>query len=478
MLPVKNDILIPQDGLSEHERKTVTAIEQALNQLRQNPGIGTRDELKTFIDESVKGDKDALTAALADIKAAKSEAEEMKVLSDQLQAQLRRMQANGYSSLKDSSGNYRGKFSCPEEAKLFGLLLMNHAMSNCTQRAELSPVRERVTKAIEKAGHEMIYVSEANGKRIEKTQTTGSQAAGSMLVTTEMTPSMIKLFEEYGIFEADAAHVPMGAGATIQPKMDTLMTLYVPGEGVAATITDPTIGGITLIPKTIMGLVAYSMELDEDSAIALGELYGDWIARSYGYYGDLCGFLGDGSSTYFGYRGLAGAIRAVDATIANIKSVVVGSGNAYSELVYGDFTAMAGKLPQFADNDRTRAYMHKYFYYTVFVRAALAAGTGHAQEVILGSSMRQKLAMGYPVRFAQVMPKAEANSQHCATLADLSMAAQFGTRGALELAQSDQRYFDQGLIAVRTRRRVAINAHGVGDTTKEGPAIALYTAAS
>jgi HK97 family phage major capsid protein len=471
-------ITIPTDGLSEKEVKTVQSIQKALNDARK--GLATAEEVRTFIDERVTDDKAALAAAQTELKIVRSEVDEFKAAADQMQNQLRRMQANNYASLKGVDGRYRGHFSCPEEAKTFGLLLMAHATSApaCMSNIELTCKRERIMKAIDKLGTEMIYVEEQTGKRIIKTSTTGSQASGSLLMTTEMIPSLITLFEEYGVFEADAAHVPMASGSTIQPKMDALMTLYCPGEGTAPTVTDPTIGAVMMVAREILGLIAYSMALDEDSAIALAELYAPWIARSYAYYTDLIGFLGDGTSTYFGMRGIAGAMAAVDSTIGNRKGVVVGSGNAYSEIVYSDFEAMAGKLPQFADNERTRAYMHKYFYYTVFVRAALAAGTGHAQEVILGTAQRQKLMLGYPTRFVQVMPKAEANSQHCCTLGDLSLGCQFGTRGALEVATSDQRYFDTGLIAVRTRRRIFCNAHGVGDTSKEGPLIALYTAAS
>jgi HK97 family phage major capsid protein len=355
---------------------------------------------------------------------------------------------------------------------------MAASMTAGLSRPEIAVKHARIMKSLEKMGVELIAVEDKTGNRIEKAASAASQAAGSLLVTSEMAPGLIMLLEQYGKFRAHAQHVPMGAGSTLTPKIDSLLTMYVPGEGVAPTVSDPTVGAVNLIAKALTGLFAYSMELDEDSAVAMGELYGDLAARSAAYYEDLCGFLGDGSSTYFGFRGIAGAMRAVDATIANIKSVVVGSGNAYSEFVYSDFEKMAGLLPDYADNERTRMLMHKYFYYTVFVRAALAAGTGHAQEVILGSAQRQKLAMGYPVEFVQVMPKSEANSQHCATLGDLSLGCQFGTRGVMEFAQSEHRYFDQGLIAARVRERIAINAHGVGDTTKEGPMIALYTAAS
>ena len=230
-------------------------------------------------------------------------------------------------------------------------------------------------------------------------------------------------------------------------------------------------------PTFLIALTANSIELEEDSLVALGELLADLFTRSFAYYEDLCGFLGDGTSTYFGFKGITGALLAVDATIANIKSLVVGTGNAYSELVLGDFNKVQGTLPEFAAGN-AKWYEHRYFYYTVFVALALAAGGTHASEVIMGAGQLQKLQLGAPVEFTQVMPKAEANSQICSILGDLSMGAYLGVRGGLEFAASSDRYFEKGLIAVRGRDRVAINVHGVGDTTNAGPICGLITAAA
>ena len=270
----------------------------------------------------------------------------------------------------------------------------------------------------------------------------------------------------------------MGAGSTLQPKTDSLLTLYCPGEGGTITASDPSIAVITHTLKTLCALTAYSMELDEDSAVELGELLAFILVRSYGYGIDKIGFLGDGTSTYFGMRGITGALRDVDATIANIKSLVVGSGNAYSELVIGDFNKVVGTLPDFADDGFAKWYVHRYFYYTVMVALALAASGATASEVILGAGQRQKQYLSYPVRFAQVMPKAAANSQIAALLANLKVGAQLGRRGVLEIAESTDRYFDQALVAVRARRRISINCHGVGDTTNAGPICGLIMAAS
>jgi len=458
--------------------QTVGLIETALDDMKKNQA--TKAEVLELINARTEEDKLALANTekqLKELQDARSEVDELKEMTNQMKGRMDRLRQSG--ALKDASGAYHGKLRSIEEARQLGLMLMAASMSNMLSNAEINAKHARVMSALEKAGTELIYVEEKSGKRIEKAASGGSQASGSLLVTSEMGPGLIMLLEQYGVIRRLAGRVPMGAGSTLTPKMDALPTFYVPGEGTATTVTDPTVGAVNLIAKTLTALGAYSMELDEDSAVELGELYANWFARGAAYYEDLCGILGDGTSTYFGMRGITGALLAVDATIGNIKSLAVGTGNAYSELVYGDFQKVMGTLPDYADNPNTRWLMSRYFYYTVFVRAALAAGTAGAhEEIILGTAQRTKTALGIPVEFSQVMPKAEANSQICAILGDLSLGVQFGTRGVMEFAQSDQRYFDQGLIAIRCRERVAINAHGVGDTTNAGPICGLITAAS
>ena len=467
--------MAPPNDSESSMRETVALIEKGVDDIKKNKA--TKAEVIELIDERVNTDSEAFKKTQAELAEVKSEAEELKAVAEETRKQLRRLRANRYEAIKDPYGNYRGIFRSPEEAKAVGLAIMASTMAAGVDLPAVKAKRNAILKALDDMGADIKWLDE-EGRRIEKAATTSSQASGSALVTTEQAPGLIMLLESYGKFRANAMHVPMGAGQTLQPKLDTLLTVYVPGEGTAPTQTDPTIGMLGLITKTLTALSAYSLELDEDSAIPLAELYGDLFARSFAYYEDLCGFLGDGTSTYFGFKGICGALLAVDATIANIKSLIVGAGNSYSELTLANFESVAGKLPVYADDESARWFVHKYFFFTVMLKLALAAGGATASEIIATGASRKKTFLGYDVEYTQVMPSAEANSQICALLANLRMAAMLGIRGGLEFAQSDQRYFDQGLVAVRGRNRVAINAHGVGDTTKAGPVIGLITAAS
>jgi HK97 family phage major capsid protein len=410
-----------------------------------------------------------LTTTKADVDRLNSGVDEVRTVTNDLQSRVRQLKSSTAGSMGER-GNYTGKFHTPQEAKAFALLVMA-AVSSAHDR--LKDQHGRTMKALADLNVEPYWI-DADGR---KAMTGSSQAAGGALVTVEQSPTIIKLLQEYGVFRRNARVMPMGSGQTTVPKIDGLLTVYCPGEGGTITQTTPDVPLLGITPKTLCALTAYSMELEDDSLVALGELLADLFTRSFAYYEDLCGFLGDGTSTYFSFKGVTGSLLAVDATIGNIKSLVVGTGNAYSELVLGDFIKVQGTLPQFPGVN-PKWYEHRYFYHAVFVALALAAGGTPASEVIMGAGQRQKLQLGDPVEFTQVMPKVEANSQICSIYGDLMMGAVLGARGGLEFATSDQRYFEQGLIAVRGRDRVAINAHGVGDTTNAGPICALIMAAS
>lgn len=449
--------------------QTVQLIEKGLEDIKNNKA--TKAEVLELIAERKQLDDAAIKAAQDTAQKAVSELDAMKTVADELQSKMRQLRAGRYDAIKGPDGSYRGAFSCPAEAKMFGLMVMAAATAG---KADLTEKHKAYAKGVEDLGGSMSWLNEKG----LKTMTGASQTGGSALVTPDYIPSLIRLFETYGVFERNAQIVPLGSSGGLQPKTDKLLTLYCPGEGGTITADDPAIDLISHQLRTICAITAYSLELDEDSALELGEVLGDLFARSYGYGIDRIGFLGDGTSAYFGMMGIVGALRKVDATIGNIKSLVVGTGNEYSELKLGDFMKLIGNLPDYADDSSAKMYMHRYFYFTVYVAQALAAGGSPASEVILGAGQRQKQALSYPVEFTQVMPRTQANSQICTIFGNLRMGAQMGRRGILEIAQSTERYFEKGLVAVRARRRISTNIFGVGDTTKPGPITGLITAAS
>lgn len=316
----------------------------------------------------------------------------------------------------------------------------------------------------------------------------GTNTAGAYLVPDEFDNTLIDLREVYGVFRKYAKIVPMTSDTKSMPRRTGGLTAYFTGEGAAGTESSKTWDRVSLTAKKLMVLSRYTSELNEDAVINIGDDLAGEIAYAFANKEDDCGFNGDGTSTYGGIVGVRNRLLNLSATRANISGLFVGAGNAWSELLLTDFEAVAGKLPQYADNSNTRWFMHKTFWETVAKKLALAAGGVTAAEIIAG--VRTLTFLGYPVVISQILPKAEANDQVCCLLGDLSMAAMLGDRRGTEIAFSQeasvggQSMWERDELGIKGTERFDINVHDVGDANatasaqNPGPIVGLLTAAS
>jgi HK97 family phage major capsid protein len=303
----------------------------------------------------------------------------------------------------------------------------------------------------------------------------GEVSEGGVLVPIEQAAWIIAKLGNYGRFRRNITRFPMGSSSILVPKIETDLTVYSPGEGVEIEDSDMSFRQLAMVPRKFACLCAVSNELVEDSIIAVGEIIGNSMARSIAKKEDEIGFLGDGTSTYFGMQGIIGALRAVAPAIGNIKGLKVGTGNAWNELTLTDFEDVIAILPDDAD-DNAKWYVNRKFYYSVMHKLALAAGVANLFEIL--SPTKSRFFLGYPVEFTSVMPGAEGNSQICALLGDLTIGAYLGERRELTIARSTDVLFKNDQLAIRGTERIAISVYGCGDTTEAGPIVGLITAAT
>lgn len=310
---------------------------------------------------------------------------------------------------------------------------------------------------------------------------------GGFLVPPEFDLDMIMLVETYGVFRRLARSVPMTADTKMRRRRTGGLTAYFVSEGGAGTHSKKTWDMVSLTAKDIMVLSTYTQDLSEDATISVGDDLADEISRAFAQKEDNCGLLGDGTSTYGGIVGVCPAIKALSATIANIAGLVVGAGNAYSELTLANFNSVVALLPTFADTPNARWIMHKSFFANV--PQALMLAVGGALPENWGAGVGPKL-LGYPVEFAQVMPKTEANSQVCCLLGDMNLCADFGDRRQTSIQFSTDAtvdsvsMFETNQVAIRGTERFDINVHDVGNQSataslrEPGPIVGLITAAA
>jgi HK97 family phage major capsid protein len=394
-------------------------------------------------DDVVKG----FEAANTKMGGLECEVEELKSAADTMQKQIRRV----YSGIaKSFSGEFSGKTFWPDQdqARDFGMLV-------------LAAAGKRVS----------------NKGLVEKALSEGVNTGGGYAVPSEMLPRLIDMLGKYGKFRSNVSVIPLGSDRTQIPALTSDGVVYVPGEGAEITESDIAFGQISLLPKTWATLIAISQELTEDSILAVGEIVARSFTRNMAKYEDLVGFLGDGTSTYFGMTGIIGKFKKMLDDSVVPAGLVIGSGNAYSELTWSDFEAMFALLPEEYE-EGAKVYCSKKFYYNVIRRAALAAGDKATGMFDLLGPNKTRYVAGYPVEFVKSLPTAEANTQVCCLLGSLSEGCYLGERRQLSIDASEHILFKKNQVCIRGVERIDINAFGCGSATEVGPIVGLRTASS
>lgn len=326
---------------------------------------------------------------------------------------------------------------------------------------------------------------------VRKSGYTTNNTTGGVLVPDDIEQALIDLKEERGAARALLPVLPMMNDTKKVRRSTGGLTVYAPGEGGTITQSDPTFDFVQLIAQKMATLTAIPNELIHDSAINFGDHIAREIAYAFADKEDECLFNGDGTSRYFGFTGIAAKFRQVledaggtwGADNSKLAGLVVGSGNAYSELKLADFETVIGRAPSYVYKMSPRWAMHSAFYWSVVVPLIRAAGGTSMVEVSNG--VRVPALHGFPVEFVNVMPAVEANAQVCALFGAFGEGAKMGeVTGSMSIARSSERYFDQDMDAIRGLQRVSVLVHDVGNYAataaerKPGPIVGLVTAHS
>jgi len=305
-------------------------------------------------------------------------------------------------------------------------------------------------------------------------QNEGTNSAGGFLVPTQFDNAIVDLRLQYGVFRRNARIRPMMGDTLVFPRRSSGLTAYWTNESSSITESDKTWSQIELKAKKLAILTRMSNELSEDAIISVADDLAGEIAYAFAYNEDYAGFVGTGLSTQGHIMGASLALytAAGSPTTTSAGGVQVGTGNLFSEIVIGDFTATVGRCPSYARLG-AKWYCSPIFYDNVMARLAFAAGGINPTEMVNG--IPQNRFLGYPVELVEVMPSTDANSQVVAFFGNLAQAASFGDRRQTSLAFDGSRYFEYDQIAVRGTERLDITVHDVGTSTVAGPLVGLVS---
>lgn len=365
--------------------------------------------------------------------------------------QVGQMRVEGFSA-RNRDPSYRGVFESRDQARGFGLLML----AQCAKDSRAADLLKK--------DYPGIY---------EHAMASNPGSSGGALVPSEFVARLLLLVERYGVFERNAMPMPMNEDQMVFYKQDGEMDVFLLSENINASETEPTFSPIELHAKEWGALTLFPRSLDDDALFVIADLIAQSLARAFAKKMDNIGFLGDGTSTYFGVKGIIQRLLDVNG-VDDGGGLVLGSGNLWSELTLADFEKVMGALPQYAADD-AQWYCSRAFFFTVMVKLMLASGGVTAAEI---EGRRRPMFLGLPVEITQVMPSAEANSQIPAVLGDLRKAATVGDRRRMSIDQSTHYKFAARQVAVLGTRRVAVNVHDVGTDTEAGPVVGLITQSS
>jgi HK97 family phage major capsid protein len=294
---------------------------------------------------------------------------------------------------------------------------------------------------------------------VENAMTTWDNTAGGFIVPEPMENTVVALREQYGTIRRNAQNVTLGNGRLSVPRVNTEITSYYVAENSTITPSDPALNQVTLDAKKLAALTTMSSELSEDSVVSIAELLSRSIAYSFALAEDQAGFLGDGTSTYGGIVGLAGAIQAGSRYTATSRAT-------FGALNIGDFESVAGQAKVFGPNRKW--YISNVGYYASMQRLMDAVGGVTMSE--LANGVRQPSFLGYPVEISQVLESRTSGTSGgvACYFGDLSAGAYIGTRRGLQLALDSSRYFEMDMLALRATQRYDIVIHDRGTASASG----------
>ena len=284
---------------------------------------------------------------------------------------------------------------------------------------------------------------EQNGVNF-KALSSNVEGQGGLFVIPEVETAIVRLVEDYGIIRRYADVTSTNSDRKIKWKRASGNTAYFLSETGTPTSTDAAWQTITLTPKILGALTKYSLILDADAAVNLGDEITRELAYAMAVKEDQCAFVGDGTSTYGGIVGLAGAFKKTledgggtwtnDTHKGYLGGAVVADGNAFSEVTLQNFINTKNKVARYPGMNPSW-FIHDVTAAATMERLQYALSGNSTPNTVDGLPAK---FLGYPVVYVNAMPSTEANSQVFALFGDLAMASIFCERQGVEIATNTQ----------------------------------------
>jgi len=287
------------------------------------------------------------------------------------------------------------------------------------------------------------------GDKKDLTLLTGGEG-GYLVPSPEIAAEISRMAMTVGIAARIGRPVPMGAGGFSQVRRLGGAIAYWKTAGVAGTPSSPTFGRLDMRPETLMALIDVDIELEQDSAVALGNYLAGEFAYALAYKEDQAAFIGDGSPTYGGITGILNSDRV---TIVNMDA----ADDAFADLAYADLVNMEAAVWE-GGLDRAAWLFHRT------VKALVKQLEDTAGHLIwqAGGMGEPPQIMGYPHHASGLMRGTAATAASTTFMAfgDFYSGLYIGRRGPIGIDYSPAPSWTNLQNSWRAYERVAIAVNG------------------
>jgi HK97 family phage major capsid protein len=302
-----------------------------------------------------------------------------------------------------------------------------------------------------------------------------NNSSGGALVPEEFAARVIRLVENYGTFAAsNVEKVTMTRDTLVIPKRVTGTSAYFVGEGTAVNESEPTYSNVQLIAKKLAVGTRMSSEIVEDALVSIADAVAVEFSTSLALKQDMCGWLGDGTSSFGGIHGVVPKINDGTHT-AGVLTAGAGA-TGFESLTVTDFIKLIGKMPLYA-RQGAEFFISPAGFAASMARLRYAAGGNTVEQV--GGGVNEQF-LGYKVNLVHVMDGTLGAdpSKVKVLFANLGLSSIYARRRDFSVKLYDQVYATTDQLLLQGSLRFDISHHSLGDNTTAGPVIALKTAAS
>ena len=298
-----------------------------------------------------------------------------------------------------------------------------------------------------------------------KANSEGTESAGGYIVPVITSPDLIYLRESFGVTRQLARIWPMSGDTLLVPNLTGSSTVYHVGENSAITTSDFTFDQVLLQTLKLAAVNPVSRELSEDTIIDYAAMAARDFAVKLAQQEDLDCIMGDGTSTFGSVTGILNAVYGLNATKANIASLVLADTGsvAANKPTLANVRKMVGLMPQYPGANPVWL-MHKQFWYDCIAPLLDALG-GNSILDIQNAYGTNPTLYGYPVVFSQVMPRGFTGnaSKPLMAFADMNLGTAFGDRRSITIDMADQTRFLEDQYLYKATERFAFKAYDLGN---------------